>query len=409
MTITDAFNHLVQATGSASAEDTAITLRRSRHGAPLPAVSTKRYQRIQFERTLTLALWITMVTCVGLSVINLVFLRWPAVISLALVAAVCPLLLELSSRGRGRLAGGALTVLVVAATAYNLLMGGGLEDPGLVASPIIVVLGGMLLGKRSVLWLALAVLAMLTTVAWLDLAAPAQRLAATHPSPLHDLLTVSILTVAAALVVLVSMDNTERNLRRILRSEAKVRAAYEDTLEAWARALEYRDRETEGHSRRVTELSLRLARAAGVNEDELVSIRWGSLLHDVGKLAIPDAILLKPGPLDPTERALMELHPVYAREMLSRIPFLQPVMAIPYHHHEHWDGTGYPEGLAGEEIPLAARIFTVVDQWEALTSDRPYRAAWPREHVLVYLEENAGKIFDPVMVELFLRHVAPYA
>jgi len=409
MTISDAFNHLVQATGLGSAEDTAISLRRSRHGAPLPAVSTERYQRIQFERTLTLALWIAMGTSICLLLINVVFLHWPSVISLALLSALCPLLLELTSRGQGRLAGVALVGLILGVAAYNLVMGRGLGDPGVVAFPIIVVLGGMLLGKRSLPWVTLTVLATLATITWLGLGATAQHQSALRPRELHDLITVSVLTVAAALVVLVSMDNTERNIRRILRSKAKVRAAYEDTLEAWARALEYRDRETEGHSRRVTELSDRLARAAGIDGEELVSIRWGSLLHDVGKLAIPDAVLLKPGPLDETERALMELHPVYAHEMLSRIRFLQPVMAIPYHHHEHWDGTGYPEGLAGEEIPLAARIFTVVDQWEALTSDRPYRAAWPRERAIAYLKENAGTIFDPVMVELFLRHVAPYA
>ena len=289
---------------------------------------------------------------------------------------------------QGRLAGRLLIALILAGATFSLATGDGLRDPAVVAYPIIVILGGMLNGKRS--------LPLLT--------AGGDRLAGgrspgfrspprcTRPftETIEGFLVVSILIAAAAMVVWVSMDNTERNIRRIYRSKAKVRRAYEDTLEAWARALEYRDRETEGHSRRVTELSVALARVLGVDGEELTSIRWGSLLHDVGKLAIPDSVLLKPGPLSPEERALMELHPVYAREMLSRIPFLHPVMAIPYHHHERWDGTGYPEGLAGEEIPLAARIFSVVDQWEALSSDRPYRQAWPRERIVAYLEENAG-------------------
>ncbi len=222
---------------------------------------------------------------------------------------------------------------------------------------------------------------------------------------MKSLLIYVILLAATTMVVWVSMDNTERTLRRLRSSEAGVRQAYEDTLEAWARALEYRDRLTEGHSRRVAALSVRLARVVGLSEEEVTLVRWGALLHDVGKLAIPDAVLLKPGPLTPGERALMERHPAYAREMLFCIPFLSPVVAIPYHHHERWDGGGYPEGLAGDAIPLTARIFTVVDQWDALSSDRPYRRAWPQERVVSYLRENAGTIFDPRIVDLFLRDV----
>ena len=303
-----------------------------------------------------------------------------------------------------RLAARLLIGLVLAGATFSLAAGDGLRDPAVVAYPIIVILGGMLNGKRSLPLLTGAAIGSLAMVTGLAITAPV------HPpftETIEAFLVVSILTAAAAMVVWVSMDNTDRNIRRIYRSKAKVRRAYEDTLEAWARALEYRDRETEGHSRRVTELSVALSRVLGVDGEELTSIRWGSLLHDVGKLAIPDSVLLKPGPLSPEERALMELHPVYAREMLSRIPFLHSVMAIPYHHHERWDGTGYPEGLAGEDIPLAARIFSVVDQWEALSSDRPYRKAWSRERIVTYLEENAGRIFDPEIVETFLRLVAP--
>lgn len=221
------------------------------------------------------------------------------------------------------------------------------------------------------------------------------------------LVLLAVLLAATSVLVWVATDQARRSADRLRSSEAEVRLAYERTLEAWAKALEHRDRETEGHSRRVSALAVRLARELGIREPELTRIRWGALLHDIGKLAIPDHVLLKPGPLDDAERRLMNLHPVYAREMLAGIPFLRPVVDIPYHHHERWDGSGYPEGLAGEEIPLAARIFAVVDQWEALSSDRPYRSAWRREEILDYMEGGAGSLFDPHIVRVFLERVAP--
>ncbi|NWG34613.1 MAG: GAF domain-containing protein [Chloroflexi bacterium] len=178
--------------------------------------------------------------------------------------------------------------------------------------------------------------------------------------------------------------------------------AYDSTLAGWARALELRDEPTEGHTRRVTELTLRLARKLGIPESDLVHIRRGALLHDIGKMGIPDSILHKPGPLTKQEQRIMRMHPHYAYEMLSTIPFLKDALHIPYCHHELWDGSGYPRGLKGEEIPLAARIFTVADNWDALTSDRPYRPAWPKEKARQYIRENTGKLFDPNVVEAFL-------
>ena len=186
-------------------------------------------------------------------------------------------------------------------------------------------------------------------------------------------------------------------------SHVALASAYESTLEGWARALELRDRETEGHSRRVTEMTLRLARAIGMPESELVHIRRGALLHDIGKMGIPDNILLKPGPLSPEEWHIMRQHPIYAFDLLSPIEYLQPALEIPYCHHEKWDGTGYPRGLKGEQIPLAARIFAIVDVWDALSSDRPYRAALSASQVIEYLRAQAGKHFDPQIVEASLR------
>ncbi len=179
--------------------------------------------------------------------------------------------------------------------------------------------------------------------------------------------------------------------------------AYDNTLAGWARALELRDELTEGHTRRVTELTLDLARIMGVLEDEIIHIRRGALLHDIGKMGIPDSILNKPGPLTAHEKRIMRMHPQYAYEMLSFIPFLQPALAIPYCHHEWWNGKGYPRGLKGEEIPLSARIFSVIDVWDALTSDRPYRLKWSQEKTLKYIQDSSGKQFDPRVVDAFLR------
>ena len=178
-------------------------------------------------------------------------------------------------------------------------------------------------------------------------------------------------------------------------------SAYDATIQGWARALELRDKETEGHSRRVAEMTLRLARAIGIAGTELQDIYRGALLHDIGKMPIPDNILLKNGPLTDEEWVLMRKHPETAYHLLQNIPFLTRAVEIPYGHHEHWDGSGYPRGLKGEEIPLAARVFAFADVWDALRSDRPYREAWPVEKVLDYILEKSGKQFDPQIAAVF--------
>lgn len=178
--------------------------------------------------------------------------------------------------------------------------------------------------------------------------------------------------------------------------------SYDNTLEGWARALELRDHETSGHSKRVTEMTLKLAMQMGVSESDIPHIRRGVMMHDIGKMGVPDSILLKPGPLTEEEWEVMKQHPVYAYELLSPIPFLRPALDIPYSHHEKWDGSGYPQGLKGEQIPLAARIFAIVDVWDALSYERPYRDAWPKKKVHQYLKEQAGEYFDPAVVEAFL-------
>jgi len=186
-------------------------------------------------------------------------------------------------------------------------------------------------------------------------------------------------------------------------SNSDLESAYNATIEGWSRALDLRDRETEGHTLRVTELTMKLARIIGMDDDLLVNIKRGSLLHDIGKMGVPDSILLKPGPLTEDEWHIMRQHPQVAYELLSPISYLQPALDIPYCHHEKWDGTGYPRGLKGEEIPLTARIFAVGDVWDALTNERPYRPAWPDSKAIEYIRENSGIHFDPQVVEIFLK------
>jgi putative nucleotidyltransferase with HDIG domain len=199
----------------------------------------------------------------------------------------------------------------------------------------------------------------------------------------------------------IAIDNAQL-FAGLQRSNAELVVAYETTLEGWSNALDLRDRETEGHTLRVTKMTERLARTMGIEALELVHIRRGALLHDIGKMGVPDAILLKPGQLVEDEWAVMRMHPVYAYQLLSPITYLRPALDIPYAHHERWDGSGYPRGLKGEEIPLAARLFTVVDVWDALRSDRPYRQGWPDQQVVDHIRSLAHSHFDPTVVEIFL-------
>ena len=202
----------------------------------------------------------------------------------------------------------------------------------------------------------------------------------------------------------IAIDNSTL-FEDLQRSNTELMLAYDATLEGWAKAMELRDRKTEGHLQRVIDMTLLLAKMIGVEDDQIQHIRRGALLHDIGKMGIPDSILLKSESLTPDEWEIMRQHPVYAYELLSPISYLRPALNIPYCHHEKWDGTGYPRGLKGEEIPLPARIFAVTDVWDALTSDRPYRPAWNTQDAFAYIAQKAGKFFDPDITEAFFRLV----
>jgi putative nucleotidyltransferase with HDIG domain len=209
----------------------------------------------------------------------------------------------------------------------------------------------------------------------------------------------------SGIVIWITVNTLEKNFIRIIDSEMNLRKSYDQTLHGWGKALELFDRETEGHSIRVSELAMDLARLVGVEEEDLEHIRRGALLHDIGKMGIDEDLLNKPESLSSAERLEVEKHPLNAHKLLKDIPFLTQAMEIPVYHHEQWDGSGYPYQLSEAEIPLSARIFAIVDNWDALRSDRPYRKAWPKDKVISYLRSQSGQKFDPDLVEPFISLV----
>jgi HD-GYP domain-containing protein (c-di-GMP phosphodiesterase class II)/ABC-type amino acid transport substrate-binding protein len=202
----------------------------------------------------------------------------------------------------------------------------------------------------------------------------------------------------------IALDNATL-FQGLQRANLEITLAYDATIEGWAKALELRDGTTEGHSKRVMQMTMDLAARMGFKNEELIHIRRGALLHDIGKMGIPDNILQKPGPLTPEEWDIMKMHPTYARDMLKNVSYLSQALDIPYSHHEKWDGTGYPQSLHGDRIPLAARLFAIIDVWDALTSDRPYRKAWTEDTTLKYIQDNSGIHFDPDVVDEFIKMI----
>lgn len=203
-------------------------------------------------------------------------------------------------------------------------------------------------------------------------------------------------------------EGTLTDISALKARERELQQAYDATIEGWSRAMDLRDRETHGHTQRVAYVTEKMAGEFGLSTDEIVHIRRGALLHDIGKMGIPDNVLRKTGALTDDEWEVMRQHPQYAQDMLWQIKYLRPALAIPYCHHEKWDGSGYPRGLKGEDIPLAARLFAVADVWDALRSDRPYRKAWSEDQVVEYIREQAGKHFDPKVAAYFLENVSKF-
>jgi putative nucleotidyltransferase with HDIG domain len=362
--------------------------------------SLTSYEKNQRVHTLSAIIWIVLSASVALGLLNIQFRTWNSVIALFGLAFVCGILLWLNAKGHYSLAALILSAVVLTVINVNLYDGDGIRDSGILAYPIFIMVGALFFGKRAAPYFSAAAIASMFGIVYLEIRGDVHP--TIGPTEFDILLPIVILLLVGAAFIWVVMGIMEKNLERVKQSEAELRTNYDLTLEAWAKVLEYRDRETEGHSRRLVDLSTRLATALGLSTEEIDHLRRGALLHDIGKLAIPDEILLKPGALNDAERRLMQQHPVFAKQMLLQVSFLQPAIDVAYSHHERWDGLGYPQGLKGDAIPLSARLFAVVDQWDALASDRPYRRAWTKEETVAYLQENAGKIYDPQIVSVFL-------
>jgi hypothetical protein len=359
------------------------------------------YELHQRKRTLTSVLWIALFASLALGLLNLQFRTVWSVIALFAMALFCIPLLVLNSRGHLVLAAAFFCIIVLLVITVNLFDGDGVHDSGILAYPIFILLGTLFFGKRSLPIFSLAAIGSLAAIVYLEIHGYVHPTISTIEFDI--LLPIVILFMIASAVTWVIVGNVEKSLERVEQSDAELRNTYALTLEAWARVLEYRDRETQGHSRRLIELSTRLGQALGLSQEDIAHLQRGALLHDIGKLAIPDYILLKPAALDESEREIIQKHPWYAKQMLSEISYLQPAIPIVYSHHERWDGQGYPDGLKGDEIPLLARIFAIVDTWDALNSERPYRRAWSTEEAIAHIKENAGTKFDPHIVEVFLQ------
>ncbi|NLE96340.1 MAG: HD domain-containing protein [Dehalococcoidia bacterium] len=323
------------------------------------------------------------------------------IVYLAIVAVACARHADYRLRG---------STLIVAGfvMAANSLTRFGLEGSGRGYLIVLPIIAFILVGVRAG-WVATGV-SMLTYAVFSFLAN--NGMLAQWLDPAYNRLdmvmwaTTGLTTVMLLITVVALFMSMYRFLLSALKSEraasAELLQTYDATLEGWAHALELRDLETAGHCRRVSDVATRLAGVTGVPHSGLHDLYRGSLLHDVGKIGVPDRILLKPGKLTDDELQRMQAHTTYAYELLVHIPFLLKALDIPYCHHEKWDGTGYPRGLKGEQIPLLARVFSVVDVYDALTSERCYRPAWPREKALEYIRQHAGSEFDPLVVEAFL-------
>ena len=307
----------------------------------------------------------------------------------------------------------------VSFTATILFLENGLRAPVYIATQLfLVVYAGLMHGRTAVIVTSVLSLAVSGIVAFME-SQGIFLMEPRIPDVRFSLIALFIFIPTIGFLLTRTLENLQLSIS-LYRNESRIRyeseqnvkqlnqeleLAYQTTLEGWSRALELKDKETEGHSHRVTDLTIEVAEKFDFDENAIRYVYYGALLHDIGKMGVPDEILNKPGELTPEERAIINQHPIYAFEMLKDIEYLQQAISIPYSHHENWDGTGYPQGLQGEEIPLPARIFSVVDNWDALTSDRPYRNAWSKEKAYNYIKEQSGKKFDPQVVEIFVTQV----
>lgn len=348
-------------------------------------------EQTQKARFLHIALIIATLSCLILGIQNMMG-NSHLDFYLFIVSTVSFLCIPANKNGYYKPVALIISGLMIVIITYSLIAGVGLKDAGVIAYPIFITFSSYLFKKRSVLFATLLSIFSVLFVYFFIQAGYTNPVA--RYSNESQIKVIFVLFPATGFLFWVVVDNYERIVKNL-------KDTYDVTLSGWGQALEYHDLETEGHSQRVAEMTVALAKRLGIPEGKLDHIRRGALLHDIGKMAVPDAILLKKGDLSEEERRVVMLHPVHAKKFLENIVYLKPALDIPYSHHERWDGSGYPEGLSKENIPFTARIFSVVDVWDALTSDRPYRPAWPNEKVREYIRDQSGKMFDPCVVDAF--------
>lgn len=353
--------------------------------------SYESLEQAQKSRFLHVTLLITMGACFITGLLN-IGIKSHLDALLFFVSGASLICIPLSKRGYYMPVAILISFLVLGVITFSML-GVGLTDAGLVAYPVFIIFSSYLLNKMASLVAVALSIGSVIFIYYLDRMGHLEHVTYSDE---NRLAVTCILLISTGCLLWVITANWEQVVQDL-------KETYDMTLSGWGKALEYRDEGTAGHSQRVVEMTLALAKRLGIPESKMEHIRRGALLHDIGKMAIPDAILLKNGSHTDSEREIMEMHPVYARNLLENIPYLKPALDIPYSHHERWDGLGYPEKLSGENIPIAARIFTVVDVWDALTSERPYHQAWPHGKARGYIQEQSGKMFDPRVVEAFME------
>ena len=352
------------------------------------------FERTQKARFLHIALLVAAGACIALGILNMSDRTNNLYFLLFIAGGMSFLFIPFNQCGYYTPMAAFISILLLVLITYSLIEGVGMKDAGLIAYPIFMILTTYLLGKKTVIATILLSMASVVFVYYMEHSGYLNPLV--KYSSESQLMVVLVFFPAAGFLLWVVVEDWERNMKNL-------QDTYDLTLSGWGQALELRDNETEGHSQRVVDLTITLAKRLGVPAGKLDHIRRGALLHDIGKMAVPDAILLKPGSLSEDEWKVVKMHPLHARKLLENIPYLKTALDIPYSHHERWDGSGYPEGLSKQAIPFPARIFAVVDVWDALISDRPYRKAWTGEQALDYIRDQSGKLFDPQVVDVFLK------
>ncbi|MEN8173736.1 MAG: HD domain-containing phosphohydrolase [Chloroflexota bacterium] len=327
-------------------------------------------------------------------------------ISLIFLTTACIFLLWIHYKGYSKFSGIILYLLVSSVLTYNIANGHAIYDEGMLAYPLLIVFTGLLFGKRFVALGTGITVAQLGFVYALAVEGKVQPFHGSMPLSLEETITTLVILMATGLLIWVVTSIIERAAYKILQSETELEQAYDLTLEAWAQALELSGREVLGHGCRVMNLSVKLGKRLGIEGEAMDQLRRGALLHDIGKMGIPDKILLKPGPLTEDEWDIVKNHTILAKEIFKDIPYLESALEVVCCHHEQLDGNGYPYQNKNEDIPFAAKLFSVVDSWDMLRSDRPYSKAWSDDEAAAYLRSKAGVEFDQRIVETLIDMAA---